>query len=267
MIPVKTDKIKVTSYFGPRSFKLNGKPYSDVHKGIDLRPTNITYKEEILAFADGTVTSVQKTGVQYGTGCYVRIKHNNGWQTLYYHLKSGSIVVNKEDKVKKGQKLGVIGTTGQSTGIHLHFQIDKGSSSTAIDPYDYVFKDKTFDSGSSKPSKGKFKVGDKVVINGNLYSNSKATTPSGHVSNKTTVITRVASGAAHPYNTTGDIGWMNESDIKLASSSSNTYYTVVKGDTLTKISKKYGVTVNRIASWNNIKNVNLIRVGQKLRVK
>lgn len=60
----------------------------------------------------------------------------------------------------------------------------------------------------------KFKVGDKVVINGDLYVSSNASYPSGKVSNKVTYITRVVSGAKHPYNTTGDLGWMNESDIR-----------------------------------------------------
>lgn len=60
-----------------------------------------------------------------------------------------------------------------------------------------------------------FKVGDKVVINGSLYKSSNAADPSGKVTNKVTEITRVADGAAHPYNTTGDLGWMNESDITL----------------------------------------------------
>ena len=59
-------------------------------------------------------------------------------------MKSGSIVVNVGDPVKEGQKLGIIGTTGQSTGIHLHFQIDKGDSSSSIDPYDYLFSGKEF---------------------------------------------------------------------------------------------------------------------------
>lgn len=49
--------------------------------------------------------------------------------------------------------------------------------------------------------------------------------------------------------------------------SSKTYYTVKKGDTLSSIAKKYGTTVNQLASWNNIKNINLISIGQKLRVK
>ena len=61
----------------------------------------------------------------------------------------------------------------------------------------------------------KFKVGDKVIINGSLYKSSNATTPSSSVKNKVTYITRVAKGSKHPYNTTGDLGWMNESDIKL----------------------------------------------------
>ena len=60
----------------------------------------------------------------------------------------------------------------------------------------------------------KYKIGDKVVINGALYVSSNASSPSGSVSNKVTNITRIAEGAAHPYNTTGDLGWMNEADIK-----------------------------------------------------
>ena len=60
----------------------------------------------------------------------------------------------------------------------------------------------------------KFAIGSKVVVSGNLYKSSNAASPSGFVKNRTTTITRVAAGAAHPYNTTGDIGWMNEEDIK-----------------------------------------------------
>ena len=60
----------------------------------------------------------------------------------------------------------------------------------------------------------KFNIGDKVVINGPLYVSSNASSPSGSVSNKVTEITRKAVGAAHPYNTSGDLGWMDESSIK-----------------------------------------------------
>lgn len=61
----------------------------------------------------------------------------------------------------------------------------------------------------------KFKIGDKVIINGYLYKSSNATAPSGSVKNKITNITRIAKGSKHPYNTTGDLGWMDESAIKL----------------------------------------------------
>lgn len=60
----------------------------------------------------------------------------------------------------------------------------------------------------------KFNIGDKVVINGPLYVSSTALSPAGHVSNKVTNITRKNPGSAHPYNTTGDLGWMDESSIK-----------------------------------------------------
>lgn len=60
----------------------------------------------------------------------------------------------------------------------------------------------------------KFNIGDKVVVNGPLYVSSIASSPAGHVSNKVTNITRKNPGSAHPYNTTGDLGWMDESSIK-----------------------------------------------------
>jgi len=60
----------------------------------------------------------------------------------------------------------------------------------------------------------KFKIGDKVIINGNLYVSSNATSPASSIKNKVTYITRVAKGSRHPYNTTGDLGWMDESSIK-----------------------------------------------------
>lgn len=167
MIPIKCDGVILTSPYGNRQYKYHGKIVKDFHHGNDIVPKNCKGNEEIIAFDDGIVTSVQKTGVQYGTGCYVRIKHNNGLYTLYYHLKTNSIVVNVGDKVKKNQKLGIIGTTGQSTGIHLHFQIDKGSSSTSINPYDYLFNGKSFNT--------EYKTGNYKTLN-NMYVRAGAGT-------------------------------------------------------------------------------------------
>lgn len=60
----------------------------------------------------------------------------------------------------------------------------------------------------------KYKIGDKVIITGELYYSSNDTKPSGYVKDKKTTITRVVSGARHPYNSTGDLGWCDEKSIK-----------------------------------------------------
>ena len=65
----------------------------------------------------------------------------------------------------------------------------------------------------------KFSIGDKVVIKGNLYYSSMAASPAGYTNTRTTTITRYNPGSKHPYNTTGDLGWMNEEDISLVSPS------------------------------------------------
>lgn len=76
---------------------------------------------------------------------------------------------------------------------------------------------KLIDGGQPTPPipgpSGKYNIGDKVVINGPLYVNSNAASPAGSISNKITNITRKNPGSAHPYNTTGDLGWMDESSI------------------------------------------------------
>ena len=61
----------------------------------------------------------------------------------------------------------------------------------------------------------KFKIGDKVILNGNIYVSSNATTPARKITNKITNITRIAKGSKHPYNTTGDLGWCDEASLKL----------------------------------------------------
>lgn len=137
MYPIKTDKLRVTSKYGKREYTYRGKRVKDFHNGIDLIGGH-----EIVAAADGEVVNTRNEGKQYGNGCYVRIKHSNGLYTLYYHLKSGSVTVKKGEKVTKGQVIGIIGKTGKATGVHLHYQIDKGSSASAIDPTKYVLNGK-----------------------------------------------------------------------------------------------------------------------------
>ena len=133
-----------------------------------------------------------------------------------------------------------------------------------IVPPNYVVPE---ESEKDDPVTYKFKVGDKVVINGSLYVSSNASSPAGKVSNKVTTITRLAEGSKHPYNTSGDLGWMDEKDIKLYEENISTTYIVQKGDNLTKIAKKYNTTWKKIYEDNKDvigDNPNLIKVGQKL---
>lgn len=112
----------------------------------------------------------------------------------------------------------------------------------------------------------KYKVGDTVNING-VYISSTSTdkrTPAI----KKGKITKILEGKRNPYLLeNGNIGWVNDSCIVSCENVSTEYYTVVKGDNLTKIAKKYNTTVDELVRLNNIKNKNLIYVGQKLRVK
>jgi len=75
----------------------------------------------VVASQSGTVTTAGWNGGGYGN--YVIIDHGNGYRTLYAHLKTGSIVVGLGQKVKQGQAIGTMGSTGRSTGTHLHFEI------------------------------------------------------------------------------------------------------------------------------------------------
>ena len=81
----------------------------------------------------------------------------------------------------------------------------------------FIYNPAVKDTPTPAPTPGasdKFNIGDKVIISGPLYVNSNATEPTGSVSGKITTITRKATGAAHPYNTEGDLGWMDESSIQ-----------------------------------------------------
>lgn len=87
------------------------------HNGVDLASS---YGANILASAAGEVI-IARTGYNGGYGTYIVIKHGNGTQTLYGHLSALS--VSTGDRVSQGQIIGKMGSTGKSTGTHLHFEI------------------------------------------------------------------------------------------------------------------------------------------------
>lgn len=110
----------ITSKFGPR--------WGRTHAGIDISGVR---DRTIKAADNGKVTTA---GWHNGYGNYVIINHDNGYQTLYAHMSSLS--VKRNQVVTKGEKLGVMGSTGRSTGIHLHFEVIKNGKS--LNPLNYV---------------------------------------------------------------------------------------------------------------------------------
>lgn len=115
-----------------------------VHDGID----DVAYKSDfdyITAHSAGEVVSVRKdynktdsSGNSYGN--YVKIKHANGYYTLYAHLKYNSVTVKVGDKVSQGQVIGYMGATGHCTGAHVHFEV-RNTSDVRIDPTPYIDSD------------------------------------------------------------------------------------------------------------------------------
>lgn len=99
--------------------------YSWYHQAVDIANHS---NPVIMASQGGTVITAGWNGGGYGN--YVVVDHGNGYRTLYAHMLNNSVVVKAGDRVKQGQKLGIMGSTGRSTGTHLHFEIigEKGKA-------------------------------------------------------------------------------------------------------------------------------------------
>ncbi|OXM86332.1 murein hydrolase activator EnvC family protein [Paenibacillus rigui] len=118
----------MSSDYGYRSDPFTGA--KKLHKGIDLAMPNGT---DILAAGDGVVIVASWWS---GYGNTVIIDHGGGYWTLYGHIRNGGTVVEKGDTVKRGQKIAEVGSTGESTGNHLHFEVRVNSE--PVDPKPYL---------------------------------------------------------------------------------------------------------------------------------
>ncbi len=126
MWPVANSR-KINSPFGPR--KSPGGIGSRNHKGVDIG--GVGYSSNVLASKAGKVI-VSQYSRSYGN--YVVISHASGNTTLYAHMSKR--LVSAGQRVEQGQVLGITGSTGNSTGPHLHFEITEGGSRT--DPLKYL---------------------------------------------------------------------------------------------------------------------------------
>ena len=206
---------RITSRYGPRKGR--------AHQGLDL---GLKTGDPIYATFDGKVR-ISKAAGDYGN--LVVIRHNNGLETYYAHLSQRDVEVG--DWVVAGQQIGLGGSTGRSTGPHLHYEVRyKGQS---FDPERII----DFNNGDLRR--------DELLLKRRHFS--------------------IYSKYEQDFGDEEEVAKQEEAERKAAAAVQ--YHTVRSGDTLGAIARKYGTSVSRICQLNGIKSTSILRIGQKLRVR
>ena len=109
------DGARLSSSFGMRKHPISG--FNKMHKGVDFAAPKGT---PIYAGGNGVIEYIGRNG---GYGNYIRIRHNNNYKTAYAHLSSFKKGISKGTRVNQGDVIGFVGSTGVSTGPHLHYEI------------------------------------------------------------------------------------------------------------------------------------------------
>jgi murein DD-endopeptidase MepM/ murein hydrolase activator NlpD len=236
---------KITSLMGNRIHPVTKAPKH--HNGTDIwAPAEPCWIE---APYDGVITEAKKsTAAGGGFGNYVMMTHKiNGEQytTLYAHMLDDSIKVKIGQKVEAGTPLGKMGSTGMSTGKHLHWELHKGKkyewSATGLN---FIEPIAFFDALI------KFEA-----INGTAKTETPVDAPAAPAP------VHGATSAPKPAPAPAPV---KPSVAPVAPSA--TTYKVLRGDTLTRIAAQYNTTVAKLVEINGIKNANLINVGQVLKI-
>lgn len=118
--------IEISSEFGLRLNPFGGRGY-EMHEGIDFKGA---YGAPVFATAEGAVKQAEYSG---GYGYHVVINHGYGYETLYAHLSDMEVVVG--DRISQGQLIGYLGSTGRSSGPHLHYGIYRQGIPVNPEPY------------------------------------------------------------------------------------------------------------------------------------
>lgn len=196
------------------------------HRGVDI---GLDTGDAIYAAFDGVVRTALPSRMTGGYGNVVVIRHVNGLETYYGHLSR--YTVKAGDIVKAGECIGYGGSTGRSTGPHLHFETRYMGQS--FDP------ERIFDLEHGKLRCEEFTL------------------------------------KKHYFNINSHYGQTDQQSLSASkkapqdksAKSKKVYYTVRKGDNLSKIAKKNGTTVKKICQLNGIRANKTLKVGQRLRVK
>lgn len=220
--------IDVTGYFMPVPGFITSnygyrRRYRREHKGVDLK---IQSNDTIYAAFDGKVrlTSYERKG--YGN--YIIIRHPNGLETVYGHLNKH--LVKPDQVVRAGDPIGLGGSTGRSTGPHLHFETR--FMGYAINPCAiFDFENQTTQTDTYKFTKKTYKK---------ARNFAPAKTESTKEEKK--------------------LSYKDEPETP-------TTYVVKKGDTLSSIAHKNGVSSKTLRQLNNLSNTDIIRVGETLKLR
>ncbi|MCR5131000.1 MAG: peptidoglycan DD-metalloendopeptidase family protein [Prevotella sp.] len=222
----------ITSNFGSR--------WGRQHKGLDIK---VYTGDTIRSAFSGVVRMVKYEARGYGK--YIVIRHDNGLETIYGHLSKQ--IVKENQRVKAGDVIGLGGSTGRSTGSHLHFETRL--CGVALNPavlFDFRAQDVT---------------GDFYVYNKRTYDRdaSEANRLRGVRGNGSYNPADVHSTAAKSN------GNNKKSENYAAQSSSRKVHKVKKGETLFRIASKYGVSVEQLRKLNGLRKNSSIRPGQLIR--
>jgi len=221
------------------------------HNGTDIVPGRSGKAPYIEAFADGKVLKATvSTAAGGGFGHYVILQHKidgEFYTSLYAHLVPGSMQVKPGQKVTAGTVLGKMGTSGMSTGVHLHWEIWKGKThgwspdgKGFVEPVGFVKALR-----AAAKAKGFAKEATPEDAPAEIVPDLSKPAPKA---------TPKPAAKAAP-----------KAAAKPATTKPKTHK-VVSGDTLGKIAAKYGTTVAVLSKLNKITNVNSISVGQVIKL-
>jgi len=215
----------VTSHYGWRRGRM--------HRGTDV---DLETGDEVKAVMDGVV---RFAGWYSGYGYCVLIRHMNGLETLYAHLSK--LKVKSGEVLDHGDILGLGGTTGHSTGSHLHFEVH--FMGRAINP-ELIFN-----------------FGKKVVKTHYLIITEDGKAKAFNPDNNSEVIE-----LTQKLSEDHDLATETKKPVSKKTSTKKYHY-IRKGETLYRLSKKYHVSIDSLCKLNRIKRTTTLRIGQKIRVK
>ncbi|NLZ95976.1 MAG: peptidoglycan DD-metalloendopeptidase family protein, partial [Bacteroidales bacterium] len=195
------------------------------HYGIDIKAQT---GDTIYAAFDGKVRVRQYD--RRGYGYFVVMRHLNGLETLYGHMSK--FLVEENDFIMSGQPIGLAGNTGRSFGSHLHFETR--------------FLGKPIDPNFIIDFEHKVTHRDTYLVTNDSY---KKTTLSSRVVKRTGTVNYVQA--------------TNRDNNKFVSNNAASH-TIRRGDTLERIARRYGVTINQLCALNNISRTTTLRIGRSL---